>query len=243
MRTARFEVDINELDYQPPVCKASQGGRPSKRARLAKELGDACREFLEAVGESVEKYDPGQERDEYGRWTSTGAGIVSPLTAGGKLTARDLSAIKLWSRGQDFYDRARNPHSNSEEHRTFLKVLGNAPRYSGLTYRGLSMQKVNIDKVFPLGRTVSFQYHSATSKDIGVAEEFAQYYKDWGQGGRGAKAVLLEIAVKTGADISRHVMREFKSQKEVVIKAKTRFKVVSIRKDKLGFHLVSLKEL
>jgi len=121
--------------------------------------------------------------------------------------------------------------------KSFDRVTARAPRYEGVAYRGQSLPNVKDVKI---GDSFEFGHAVSASKNLDVGEEFLGYAV--------GDPVLLEIHSKSGVDISKLVIEDYRDQAEVFLKAgkfKVRAKKLIKRKltDEDQYYHIVLEEL
>ena len=104
-------------------------------------------------------------------------------------------------------------------------MLDKIPNFTGEVHRGLILKPDELAKM-SVGAKYEVTLHSSSSLNESKARDILEMYKDEGRLAGSKWAVMIHADVKSGADISKHVFQEFRSQKEVVLRAGTQFKVV-----------------
>ncbi len=95
-------------------------------------------------------------------------------------------------------------------------------QYEGVAYRGLAVQEGVVVEHMPVGKEVVFNIHSSSSRDLDVAKQFSSKART-----KGKERVIFKLEGGPKANIQPFVVSGFKYEKEVVIRAGTKYTVVA----------------
>jgi 2'-5' RNA ligase len=132
------------------------------------------------------------------------------------------------------YQKMRDP--NTKEGKEVTEMLGTLDVYDGVAYRGMILDDKSLKKLTRAGGTVLFDCHSSSSKIERVANEFIRNSSKKGN------KVLIELHGKA-ADLSDLVSKEYISEKEVVVKAGTKYKMKQVVDEAKDLTRVILQEV
>lgn len=183
-----------------------------------------------------EAFNPEQPRvpagsgDPSGEWSGGGGGVDMESKIkewDSKLTPDQKKSIEDWGwDSRKFRNVMLNPSAHDPEDvknaENMVATLDSAPPFEGTVYRGLWLHsEEEFDGgPFTSGSVITFKTPASSSKDQEVARGFSI------DNPHAEVRVIMHMNVKHGTDISPIVRDFYKSEKEVVIRKGTSFKVL-----------------
>jgi len=162
------------------------------------------------------------------------------------LDKKEKAVLRRWTQGGDKYQELRygtvgrkvpeyadivNPLPKLERDKliaTFQSALARSPQYEGEVFRALGFgSKKTVVKNFRKGKTIEFKYTQSGSRSAKIAETFIDGVDEMGEIG-----VRLRVKSKTGTYLGKLSLRDPSlkmHQEEVLLHAKTRYKIKSVK--------------
>lgn len=196
------------------------------RTDLSKRFGTALGRVL-SKSEFMEEEHP---RDASGQFADQEG--VAAAKAG--LSQGEGKAVELWS--HTLYREATQAEPKEDKKaslRDFQSAIDKIPEYRGTIYRAIVLDNLSDLKGGAVKQYERFKAANplSASKSREEAEEFATSAATPNQ-----TVLVMEIAAKTGADISEMVAEEYRDQQEVVMRPGTMYDFKKINKPVTGSH-------
>jgi len=143
------------------------------------------------------------ETDAIGYWQKEGYTMIRKLESGREIPSAAMPAVKR---------QATNLYS----------ALDKAPQYKGTVYRGLKNLDDDVANALIKGETVTFDALSSATRERQIGNIFAE------RSSKG-QSIIMEIRTKTGVEINGASVGSYLSEKEVILRKGTQYRVVESR--------------